>query len=268
MLRCPLRPFLKWAGGKRWLFDSGQFAMPRIEGRYIEPFVGGGAVFFSTRPEFAILGDANSRLIELYAAIRDEYEELERLLTIHAGAHSKDYYYDLRAKKLRKPVTRAAQLLYLNRTCWNGLYRENRKGQFNVPIGTKQTVIFETDDFSEWSKALSEINLVAQDFEKTVNIAKRGDFVFVDPPYTVRHNMNGFVKYNQTIFAWDDQIRLRGALGRAVERGARVAMTNADHESVRDLYAGFGIHSELDRHSGIAGSAAHRSHSTELLVTA
>lgn len=263
-----MRPFLKWAGGKRWLFDSGQFSVPKISGRYIEPFLGGGASFFATQPKTAILGDANYRLIELYITIRDDHEKLERLLAKHASKHCKDYYYDMRAKKLRKPLTRAAQFLYLNRTCWNGLYRENRKGQFNVPIGTKQTVIFDTDDFSAWSRALSEVRLVSQDFEKTVDMAKQGDFVFVDPPYTVRHNMNGFVKYNQTIFAWDDQIRLRNALGRAVERGVNIAMTNADHESIRDLYAGFGAHSKLSRYSVIAGSSAHRSHSTELLVTA
>ncbi|MEM6890143.1 MAG: Dam family site-specific DNA-(adenine-N6)-methyltransferase [Pseudomonadota bacterium] len=263
-----MRPFLKWAGGKRWLFDSGQFIAPTITGRYIEPFLGGGAVFFEIRPRKAVLGDTNTRLIELYTAVRDCPDELERLLKIHALAHCKEYYYSLRGKRLRTPLTRAAQFLYLNRTCWNGLYRENRKGQFNVPVGTKQNVIFETDDFSGWSRTLMKTRLVAQDFEKTIKVAKSGDFVFVDPPYTVRHNMNGFVKYNQTMFAWQDQLRLREALGRAVERGASIAMTNADHESIRDLYSGFGNHSKLGRHSVIAGSSSHRAHSTELLVTA
>lgn len=263
----PMKPFLKWAGGKRWLFESGQFKLPPIEGRYIEPFLGGGAAFFENRPRSAILSDANARLIELYTVIRDDLTEFERHLRRHANAHSKSYYYELRSKKLKKPVTRAAQFLYLNRTCWNGLYRENLKGEFNVPIGTKQTVIFDSDNFPAWSKALFECRVECRDFESATDDARQGDFLFVDPPYTVRHNMNGFIKYNQKIFAWDDQVRLRKALERAVDRGVSFAMTNANHESIRDLYADFGQHRSIGRHSVIAGRSAHRAHSTELLVT-
>lgn len=262
-----MRPFLKWAGGKRWLFESRQFTAPEIKGRYIEPFVGGGAVFFEMMPDRATLADANARLIELYSVIRDECEAFEQLMRHHAARHSKDYYYNVRSKKCQTPVTRAAQFLYLNRTCWNGLYRENKKGEFNVPIGTKQNVLFSSDDFAEWSSALSNATVVHQDFEVTIDQAVAGDFVFVDPPYTVRHNMNGFVKYNQNIFAWKDQIRLKSVLERAVERGINFAMTNADHESIRDLYDGFGQHIKLGRHSVIAGNSRHRSRSTELLVT-
>ena len=267
MTQTALKPFLKWAGGKRWLFESGQFSLPEFEGRYIEPFLGGGAVFFGIRPKNALLGDTNGRLIELYTVIRDRPEEFERLLRQHASSHSKNYYYAIRSKRLRKPVTRAAQFMYLNRTCWNGLYRENKKGQFNVPIGTKQTVIFPDDDFEAWSRALEGTTLVQQDFEKTIETAQRGDFLFVDPPYTVRHNTNGFVKYNQDIFAWEDQVRLREVLDRAAGRGARFAMTNADHKSVRELYNGFGKPIQLGRYSVIAGNSSYRSQSTELLIT-
>lgn len=263
----PLKPFLKWAGGKRWLLQSGQFTLPDFMGRYFEPFLGGGAVFFKTQPKNAILSDSNKRLIELYSVIRDEPEEFEDLLRKHALCHSKDYYYELRKKKFRKPAARAAQFLYLNRTCWNGLYRENLKGQFNVPIGKKQTVIFEDDDFQVWSRSLTNTRLECLDFEDAIDEMDEGDFVFVDPPYTVRHNLNGFVQYNQNIFAWKDQIRLHNALKRAIERGASFAMTNADHESVRELYAGFGKHQSLERHSVIAARSIHRSQTTELLVT-
>ena len=261
-----MKPFLKWAGGKRWLFNSGQFTIPSFEGRYFEPFLGGGAVFFQNQPKDAILSDSNERLIELYSVIRDEYEEFERILQRHARSHSKDYYYRLRDKKFRKPTTRAAQFLYLNRTCWNGLYRENLQGKFNVPIGSKQTVIFETDDFPGWSRALSDTKIECRDFEGTIDEAIEGDFIFVDPPYTVRHNLNGFVKYNQNIFAWDDQVRLRNALSRAVKRGVSFAMTNADHESIKELYCEFGNHQKLGRHSVIAGQSNYRVVSTELLV--
>jgi DNA adenine methylase len=266
MTRQPLKPFLKWAGGKRWLFESAQFALPKFDGRYIEPFLGGGAVFFENQPSNAVLSDANKRLIELYIVIRDDLDEFEDLIKQHASAHSKHYYYELRSEKLATPVSRAAQFFYLNRTCWNGLYRENLRGQFNVPIGTKQTVIFQTDDFPAWSKALQGTRLLNRDFEAAINEAKEGDFVFVDQPYTVRHNMNGFVKYNQNIFAWNDQIRLRDALLRAARRGVLFAMTNADHESIRELYAGIGEQRQLTRHSVIAGKAAYRGQSTELLI--
>lgn len=266
MKRKALNPFLKWAGGKRWLFEGGQFALPDFPGRYFEPFLGGGAVFFRERPEYPVLSDANSRLIELYLVIRDELEEFQALLRKHARLHSTRYYYDMRSRRLRTPVTRAAQFLYLNRTCWNGLYRENLSGQFNVPIGTKQTVIFDTDDFSAWSKALQGARVELRDFEVAIDEAEEGDLVFVDPPYTVRHNMNGFVKYNQNIFAWHDQVRLRKALQRAFERGVYFIMTNANHESIRELYAGFGEQRSLGRHSVIAGSSVHRAYSTELLI--
>lgn len=262
-----LRPFLKWAGGKRWLFQSGQFRLPTVEGRYFEPFLGGGAVFFENLPKRAILSDSNERLIELFVVIRDEPSEFETLLRAHAKAHSNEYYYELRSKQLSTTIARAAQFLYLNRTCWNGLYRENRKGQFNVPIGTKDTVVFENDDFQVWSRALDGARLEHRDFEAAIDEAEQGDVVFVDPPYTVRHNLNGFVKYNQQIFAWEDQVRLHAALQRAAERGVSFALTNADHESIRDLYAGFGKHRQLKRHSVIAGDSNYRNYSTELLIT-
>lgn len=262
-----MRPFLKWPGGKRWLFDSAQFSVPEYSGQYIEPFLGGGAAFFQELPPRAVLSDVNWRLVELYRVIRDQRDEFETLLRRHAAKHSNTYYYDVRTQTFTDSVARAAQFLYLNRTCWNGLYRENTKGKFNVPIGTRQTVVFKTDDFGAWSTALQAAELVQQDFEDALNVAEAGDFAFVDPPYTVRHNVNGFAKYNQNIFAWDDQVRLRQALERATLRGVSFAMTNADHKSIRDLYDGFGRHIQLGRNSMIAGNPIHRSKCTELLVT-
>lgn len=262
-----LKPFLKWAGGKRWLFESGQFTLPQFSGKYIEPFLGGGAVFFSALPNNAVLSDANGRLIELYSAIKERPFEFDRKMREHAQFHSREYYYYMRSQDFFDGVLRAAQFLYLNRTCWNGLYRENLRGEFNVPIGTKQTVVFDNDDFFAWSSVLRGVRLEHRDFETAIDEAEEGDFIFVDPPYTVRHNMNGFIKYNQNIFAWDDQVRLRDALRRATARGVGFAMTNADHESIRDLYEGIGQHRKLSRHSVIAGSAAHRAKATELLIT-
>lgn len=260
-------PFLKWAGGKRWLFDSEQFVAPKFSGKYIEPFLGGGAVFFRLCPDTAILSDTNNRLIELYRVIRDCPIEFETALSDHAVKHSKEYYYDVRAEKFEIAVDRAAQFLYLNRTCYNGLYRENKRGEFNVPIGTKDTVIFGNDDFISWSASLKSAELLCQDFEASIDSANKGDFIFADPPYTVMHNLNGFVKYNQNIFAWDDQVRLCHALKRASDRGVFFALTNADHPSVHELYQGFGKHTQLGRYSVIGGGSSYRAKSTEFCVT-
>lgn len=231
-----MKPFIKWAGGKRWLTSDPTFDLPDFTGCYIEPFLGSGAVFFYTEPQQAILSDINPRLIEVYQTVRDDWQrvllELKRLQRLH----SKTFYYEERSRKRKTPHTRAAQFLYLNRTCFNGLYRENLKGIFNVPIGTKDKVVFEDESFSEISSALSCASISTADFAVTIAKASDGDLVFADPPYTTAHNMNGFIKYNQNIFSWQDQIRLKDALLEAVSRGAKVVLTNADHESIRDLY--------------------------------
>ncbi|MFH1805441.1 MAG: Dam family site-specific DNA-(adenine-N6)-methyltransferase [Pseudomonadota bacterium] len=259
-------PFLKWAGGKRWLFESQQYSLPFFTGTYFEPFLGGGAVFFNTLPNRSHLSDTNKYLIETYQSIKENPHNVEKLLKNHANSHNKDYYYTIRSKNYDNKYERSAKFIYLNRTCWNGLYRENQKGEFNVPIGTKDTVIFGNDDFSSWSNAMKNSEIVAEDFENSINRSKEGDFIFADPPYTVKHNMNGFVKYNQHIFAWEDQVRLRDSLKRAYERGVTFALTNADHESIRDLYSDFPPPRQLSRYSVISGKAQYRSQSTELLV--
>jgi len=250
------------------LFDSGQLQLPEYSGAYIEPFVGGGAAFFHAAPENAILSDANNRLIELYQTVRNQHAKLEEHLLGHARQHCKEYYYQIRGATPATKVERAAQFLYLNRTCWNGLYRENKKGIFNVPIGTKTAVLLDSDDFKEWSKMLKKAEILCCDFEKTIDRATEGDLLFIDPPYTVKHNLNGFVKYNQNIFAWEDQVRLRDAAIKAHNRGARIIITNANHESIRDLYSGFGQSKELLRKSVISGKSFGRSDTTELMIFA
>jgi len=143
----------------------------------------------------------------------------------------------------------------------------NLSGEFNVPIGTKDTIIFDDDDFASISLALQSATLLDSDFEKTIDLAGHDDFLFVDPPYTINHNSNGFLKYNEQIFSWRDQERLRAALQRAHERGAKILVTNADHVSIRDLYDGFGRIVAIPRHSVLAGDASYRRQSTELIVT-
>lgn len=260
------QPFLKWAGGKRWLVSRG-VPKPQEFKRLVEPFVGSGAIFFSLRPRQAVLADVNPELINLYRVVRDMPAELKELLLQHHSAHSRDHYYNVRKKELEGDVDRAARMLYLNRTCWNGLYRVNKMGRFNVPIGTKTSVIADNEDFIQHSKALKIADLLCQDFEKTIDICGEGDFLFVDPPYTVKHNMNGFVKYNENIFGWDDQVRLAAALRRAGSRGAAILVTNADHESLRELYHDDFTYTSVSRQSVLAGSAAYRGKTTEALFS-
>lgn len=259
-------PFLKWAGGKRWLVDKHPYLLDGKFTRFIEPFVGGGAVFFSLQPQASILCDKNERLIEVYSAIKSNWERVEDLLIDHQNKHSPEYYYEIRSKGYRTPETRAAQLIYLNRTCWNGLYRVNRQGEFNVPVGSKQTVILQTDNFEGVASVLKRAELICGDFDLAMSEAGKNDFVFVDPPYTVKHNYNGFVKYNENIFSWDDQLRLRDAVKAAVSRGAKVLVTNACHESIKRIYADIGEMQTIDRASVIAGKASARGRYEEVII--
>lgn len=259
-------PFLKWAGGKRWLTVSyGQLLRGVRFRRYIEPFLGSGAVFFHLMPDRALLSDVNADLVSAYNAVKSRRIQLEFMLRQHHALHSEGHYYKIRSGRPEGALERAARLIYLNRTCWNGLYRVNRKGEFNVPIGTKTRVFSENESLLGQARALRSADVRVQDFEKTINLAGEGDFVFVDPPYTVKHNHNGFLKYNERIFSWADQERLAVVLRRAADRGALVLMTNADHESVRALYGEF-FQLSVKRSSVLAGSAAARGGTEELLV--
>lgn len=267
---CPapkVEPFLKWAGGKRWLMSTWPDSLQVDHERYIEPFLGGGAAFFTKAVVPSLLSDLNFRLIETYKVVRDDAQALLIKLRQHHRSHSPEYYYATRAKKPRSEIGRAAQFIYLNRTCWNGLYRLNQKGEFNVPIGTKTKVLDDTEDFMQVSLKLAYAELKTSDFEESINASQSGDLLFVDPPYTVKHNHNGFIKYNERMFSWADQIRLRDALVRADRRGAYILATNAAHECIGELY---GTHFHLmpvDRASVISGKNAGRGRYGELLIS-
>lgn len=260
-------PFLKWPGGKRWLVPEIKRCIGEVRGTYYEPFLGGAAAFFALAPKRAVLADVNCELIELYHVMRDSPELLHERLADHQSKHGKRHYYETRAARPSNKVDRAARMLYLNRTCFNGIWRVNRRGEFNVPIGTKTSVLFDGESFSDIAKALKGVALLVQDFEATIEMAGRDDVVYADPPYTVAHNCNGFLKYNDEIFRWSDQIRLRDALKEAAERGASVLVSNANHESIRELYGEFGQVDEVSRHSVIAGAADGRAPTSELLIS-
>ncbi|OJT98602.1 MAG: hypothetical protein BGN82_00220 [Alphaproteobacteria bacterium 65-7] len=257
---------VKWAGGKRWLTNTYDDLLPAEFNRYFEPFLGGASVFLHLEPPDAVLSDANKNLIEMYSALAEDWQSVYRWLRIHSEHHGEEYYYTLRANPPQGRFARAAWFLYMNRACYNGLYRVNKLGEFNVPKGSKEDVLLSTDNFGAVAKLFAKATLLVADFESVIDLAEEGDFVYVDPPYTVKHNNNGFVKYNENLFSWGDQERLASCVKRAGDRGVLVAVSNADHYSVLDLYRGVGEIVELTRRSTIGGKKASRAAATEILV--
>lgn len=264
-----LVPFLKWPGGKRWFIARHAAVLPTTFKRYIEPFLGSGSVFFHLEPSQAILGDINAELIDLYRAVGWRRTQFEALMREHQVNHSTRYYYRIRRSVPNDLVGRAARTLYLNRTSFNGMYRVNRTGQFNVPKGEKSAVVMDTDDFAAAAKLIRQAELIASDFEPLIDSAQAGDLVFADPPYVVGHNNNGFIKYNEKLFKWSDQIRLAGALSRAEVRGVKIVATNAAHAELKRLYPArqFKVR-QVERYSSISGSAKGRCKFRELIISA
>lgn len=265
--RRPLEPFLKWPGGKRWLIPKlDQIERPAFD-RYVEPFLGGGAMFFAIHPRKALLADTNEELINAYKCLRRSPLEIEtRLQQLHRR-HSSAVYYHMRSTLPKDNVERAIRFIYLNRTCFNGIYRVNRLGEFNVPIGSKSEVAYARGYLGNVSRTLKKASFRVADFERITDETGQGDLLFVDPPYTVMHNHNNFVKYNAHLFSWDDQVRLAESLRKAVDRGAKVMLSNADHASIRELYKDFGTHWVVGRATVLAAGSKHRCATTELLVT-
>lgn len=263
-----MEPFLKWAGGKRWLISKTDNLLPNMANinRYFEPFLGGGSMYFHLQPTAAYLSDINSDLINAYSVIRDNWKELYTLLRKYHREHSSTFYYQIRSSKPKISITKAARFIYLNRTCWNGLYRVNLKGAFNVPIGTKTNVILDDDNFEQLSLVLNSTHIEVCDFEVKIDQTIKGDFVFIDPPYTVKHNLNGFIKYNEKMFSWEDQIRLKNAIARASKRGVYILVLNANHKSIKELYKEMGAIITLERASVIAGNSLARGIISELAI--
>lgn len=261
-----IEPFLKWPGGKRWLVAKYPNLFPTTMRRYIEPFLGSGAVYFHLTPKRALLADANLELVRAYNAIKSHPAELDRMLQRFQKRHNPAFYYQTRKLVPDDELKCAARFLYLNRTCFNGIYRVNLNGTFNVPIGSKTKVAYPAGYLDTVATALQPAKIVVADFEATISRAASGDFVYIDPPYTVMHNNNNFVKYNDVLFSWNDQERLADAVRQAMRRGAMVLVSNADHASVRKLYRGIGRQHVVSRSSVLAASSASRRFTTELAI--
>lgn len=236
------RPFLKWVGGKGRVLPQLIPLLPDRFEAYYEPFIGGGAMFFSLQPKNAALWDINEELITCYRVIRDQVEDLIAALRLHR--YEKDYYYALRAldPATMAPVQRAARTICLNRTGFNGLYRVNRSGGFNVPFGRHSNpTICDASNLRLCSEALAGVQLENQDFIELADNAKRGDFVYFDPPYVPRSPTSAFTSYSAAGFKLVDQQRLAELFARLAKRGVKVMLSNSDVPLVHELYDGFSI---------------------------
>ena len=262
-------PFLKWAGGKWRLLGQMKAWFPRRYDTYIEPFLGGGAVFFHLRPRRGILGDANAELMNVYSEVRDNVELLMSELDKHEPEkNDEDYYRGIREQVPDKldSAPRAARTILLNKTCYNGLYRVNSKGQFNVPFGrNRNPQLYERDNLIACSSALRGQHLVADDYRVTTRYARERDFVYLDPPYQPLGGTSNFTAYTKEAFDEDDQKELAATVARLDNKGCQVMLSNSSTDFIRDLYADY--HVEIVRATRpISSKAETRGEIEELLI--
>lgn len=270
-----LQPFTKWTGGKRQLLGELRSYMPETYGRYFEPFVGGGALFFDLAPEQAVINDFNEELINAYRQIKNNPAELINLLIKHKENNSKDYYLELRSAdrdgriSRMTGVERAARILYMLRVDFNGLYRVNSKNQFNVPYGRyKNPKIVDVDLLYQISEYLNEndVEILQTDFAEAVKDAETGDFVYFDPPYIPLNETSSFTSYTHEGFSYEEQIRLRNTFKELTERGVYAMLSNSSSPLVEELYKDFNIYFvEAQRTNGAKSSS--RGKISEIIVT-
>jgi DNA adenine methylase len=269
------RPFLKWAGGKGRLISQYQKYFPTNYQHYYEPFLGGGAVFFHLQAQNifsqAVLTDINTDLITTYCCVRDHVDELIESLQKHKEKHHKnhgDYYYKIRSNSEGTDLQKAARFIYLNKTCFNGLYRVNSQGKFNVPLGRyKNPGICQEDVLRLASKALATANIENADFTTVLNYATSSDdFVFFDPPYQPLSETSNFTAYSKYLFGEKQQQQLRDVFAELAKRGVKVMLANSDCDFIRDLYRRFNIHA-ISAARSINSNANKRGNISEVLVT-
>ena len=270
-----LQPFTKWTGGKRQLLGELRSYMPETYGRYFEPFVGGGALFFDLAPEKAVINDFNEELINAYRQIKNNPAELINLLIKHKENNSKDYYLELRSAdrdgriSRMTGVERAARILYILRVDFNGLYRVNSKNQFNVPYGRyKNPKIVDVDLLYQISEYLNEndVEILQTDFAEAVKDAETGDFVYFDPPYIPLNETSSFTSYTHEGFSYEEQVRLRNTFKELTERGVYAMLSNSSSPLVEELYKDFNIYFvEAQRTNGAKSSS--RGKISEIIVT-
>lgn len=261
------KPFLKWPGGKQWLVPSIKDFIPKCFSTYYEPFLGAGALFFALEPQKAVISDINKDLINTYLQMRDKVEIL--IQKLKKLKYSAEIYYKLRESNPSNPVEKAARFIYLNRTCWNGLYRVNKSGKFNVPFGKyKNPLICDESNLRIISKFLNKTKILSVDFEEAISSAKKRDFVYLDPPYATaeRTNENGFRNYNTKLFSIEDQLRLARVAKKLSKKECFILISNASHPDILKIFSFFKV-IKVKKRSLIAGKASSRKEITELLFS-
>jgi DNA adenine methylase len=266
------RPFLKWAGGKTQLLTQlARFYPPRgAVKRYVEPFLGSGAVFFHFKamvePSRALLWDNNRELVDTFQAVQQDVDQVIKLLRKHQKQHSKEFFLAMREKSPTSLAGKAARLIYLNKTCFNGLYRVNSRGVFNVPFGRYQNPgLFNEVGLRQAAAQLDGAHIESRDFRLLAVQAKKGDFVYFDPPYHPRSSTASFTAYTRDAFGEADQREL-AALYRALDRkGCYLMLSNSDTPLIRELYAKFDIR-EVSARRNINSKADRRGPVGELVV--
>jgi DNA adenine methylase len=266
------RPFLKWAGGKTQLLPQLARFYPRkdVVDRYLEPFLGSGAVFFHfkavVQPRRALLWDNNRELIETFQAVQSDVGRVINLLRKHQKQHGKEFFLAMRGKMPSSLAGKAARLIYLNKTCFNGLYRVNSRGLFNVPFGRHTNPgIFNEEWLRRASRELTNAKIEARDFRLIELHAKKGDFVYFDPPYHPRSSTSYFTAYTRESFGEADQRELAEVYRALDKKGCLLMLSNSDTPLIRELYRNFAIHEVVARRA-INSRADRRGPIRELLV--
>ena len=268
------KPFVKWAGGKRQVMPEIKKYLPEEYKVYYEPFVGGGAVFFELSPKKAVLNDYNKELMNVFECIKDEvkFEKMCYELNHHEANHSEDYYYEIRDKDRDKSkfnkladYKRAARTIYLNKACFNGLYRVNSKNEFNVPFGKKNKVnTYEGQNLGIVHCILNDIELMSCDYEEAVKKAKKGDFIYLDPPYD--SDTTTFNDYTENGFGKDEQKRLADVFKDLDKRGCYVMLSNHNTKLINELYKGFNKH-VIKAQRNINANGQKRGKTEEVIIT-
>lgn len=247
-----IKPVVKWAGGKRQIINKLLEYMPKEFNNYFEPFIGGGALFFEIAPANAVINDVNSELLAIYECLKDKefFSLMLKELDKHELNHSEEYYYKVRSYD-RNPrydlellYKRAARAIYLNKACYNGLYRVNSRGYFNVPSAKKEKVItYDKGNVANLHNYFlnNNITILSGDFVTAVKTAKKGDFVYLDPPYDPYEEKKNFTSYTKYDFNKEDQLRLANLFKELSNRGVKCMLSNHNTNYIRELYDGFNI---------------------------
>ena len=270
------KPFVKWAGGKRQIIDKLKKYVPEEFGTYYEPFVGGGALLFELSPSVAVINDSNEELMNVYNVLCNEekFKKMCSVLNTYEAKHSEEFFYDIRNKDRNKNTynrladyTRAARTIYLNKACFNGLYRVNSKNEFNVPFGKKLKVnTYDGSNLIVVSNYLTinDVKILCADFEEAVSTAKKGDFVYFDPPYD--SDTQTFNSYTETGFDKDEQRRLAKVFKELDSKGVYVMLSNHNTVLVNELYGNYNIHI-IEAKRAINANGKKRGKIEEVIIT-